>query len=236
MIHRASGVPHNYFLCATTDDPFSFLFCSKKKIVVVGPQRSGTRFTAWALAKDLGYEFVDQRGIGISGWERLKGNLDKHEKVVIQGTGCTYQIHKLNRDDTLVVWVRRREEEILASEKRINWSCQKIELNRIPEKYRGIRPSCRARLAYWKEEQRDQVPHWAEIQYDLLKHHHLYMPKEERDQLRGGKGMDWNSCGEDAKKGGDDCGSMRKPQSEPGPTQATPEDLQKAFRMSLEAL
>lgn len=217
-------------------ETFGFKSCDKKKIVVVGPQRSGTRFAAWALARDLGYEFVDQKGIGISGWGRLKGQLDKHVKVVIQGTGCTHNIHNLNRDDTLIVWVRRREEEILASEKRINWSCQKPELGRIPEKYRGIRPSCRARLAYWKEEQRDRVPHWTEVRYDFLKTHHLYMPKKERDSLRGGKGMDWNSCGEDAKKGTAGCGSMPKPQSEPKQTQATSKDLQMAFRASLEAL
>ena len=184
-----------------------------KKIVVVGPQRSGTRFTTWVLSEDLGYTFIDQKGIGLANWSRLLGQLDNHVKVVIQGTGCTHKIHELGRDDTLVVWVVRNPDEIDASEKRIRWGAHNLEAGKLPENWwdRQNELLCQARYRYWTEVQRDQLPHWLEIRYDDLKHHHLYMPKEERDKLRGGKGMEWNSCGEKKEKPSKDegiCGDI----------------------------
>lgn len=166
-------------------------FMDFEKIVVVGPQRSGTRFTAYAISHDLGYDFLDQTQIGLTNFGMMKTQLDKHERCVIQGTGCTCKIHELGREDVLVVWVRRNTADILASQKRIQWG-ESCERGRIPKPYQDSEPLCEGRYRYWTEVQKAQVPHWIEIDYESLRKHPLFIDRNTRWGQRGGKGFNWN--------------------------------------------
>ena len=173
----------------TTLEPY----CKFDKIVIVGPQRSGTRFATWAIAHDLGLKFIDQRGIRINKFSHLVSALDTYDRVAIQGTGCTHCIHKLKRDDTLVVYVRRLPAHVLASQQRIQWQEETWEAAKIPEKYR-IYPLCEGRFQYWRDEQCLSIPNWTILPYDSLRQHPLFIDEKDRARLNGGQGMPWNSC------------------------------------------
>ena len=178
----------------TDGDIISFAtspFIDFLKIVVIGPQRSGTRFAAYALSEDLLYHFADQTAIGLTNFGLMKKVLDQHDRVVVQGTGCTAKIHELNRKDVLVVWVRRNTADVLASQKRIHWP-ESCERPRIPKPYCDVEPLCEGRYQYWNEVQKLSVPHWIEIDYESLRKHPLFVDRETRWSHRGGKGFGWN--------------------------------------------
>lgn len=165
-------------------------FSDFKRIAVVGCQRSGTRFVAFAIAKDLGYTLFDQHAIGISNWNIFNKKLDQ-APCSIQATGCTHRIHDLKRDDVLVVWVRREVANILKSQVRINW-CEGWEKNKIPRPYKEAKPLCVGRTRYWEEVQRLEVPCWVEVQYERLRGHPLFVPRETRWAVRGSRGFHSN--------------------------------------------
>jgi hypothetical protein len=176
-------------------------FNEYKKIAIVGPQRSGTRFVSYAMAHDLGYHFADQQEVGLTSWGAFGKVLDKYEKVVVQAVGMTADIHKIKRiahgDETLVVWVDRGVEDILASEARIRWK-ESHEVKRLPKAYHEIKPGCVARKKYYQEVQVKEIPHHAEIRYESLIWHPLFIDRAWA--LNGGKGMEWQSCRADGKR------------------------------------
>ncbi len=85
--------------------------CKKhRRIIVTGPQRSGTTFASKALAKSLDYVFVDE-----------SRNPNQEDHYVWQFASKVHSLHK--RDDyDLVIWMNRDKKDVELSEKRIQWS------------------------------------------------------------------------------------------------------------------
>jgi hypothetical protein len=86
-----------------------------RNIIVVGPQRSGTTFTAKAIAKDLNYSYVDEADFRIRDVNKFK-NLNKKRNKVFQAPALTYKIHKLIQEDDLVIFMVRKWSDILNSQ------------------------------------------------------------------------------------------------------------------------
>lgn len=90
---------------------------SFKRVVVTGPQRSSTRFTAKALSHSLSYEYVDE--FTHMSWESF---LKKPNGVYQTPMHCHY-VHEIPKDEeTCVVFMQRKISEICESEKRVNWN------------------------------------------------------------------------------------------------------------------
>ncbi len=158
------------------------------KILVTGPQRSGTRFVAKAIAHDNDILYVSEQQIKIR-----KGNIVRHflalkERLVIQCPGLCYCIHEFSRKDTLIVMVIRDTEDIIRSQKRIGWGrFERGELKRYG-KAKGV--ISEVKYDRW-ESQRELISNWLEVKYDDLKDHPLFIPKEER------KSFAWNQTERD---------------------------------------
>ena len=92
-------------------------------ILVTGPQRSGTRFAAQAIAQSLGRVFVDEREIHIDSRYSLAIFLRLTSvPVVVQCPALCHCIHQFAQSDqTAVVMMRRAIEDIVASQGRIGW-------------------------------------------------------------------------------------------------------------------
>ena len=95
-----------------------------QQVVVTGPHRAGTTIAAKILAHDLDYECGLEEGAGNS-LCILNGNVTSRQKL---GKPCVYQMpllfaycHTLP-ELTAIVCMRRRVEDVMASEKRIGWS------------------------------------------------------------------------------------------------------------------
>ena len=89
-------------------------------IVVTGCQRSGTRITAKAIAQDTGFEYVDEFKIGVYDFLKLV-DLLKGERKVIQAPCLCGVVHYLRREDILIVFMHRSDDDIRASQEKRNW-------------------------------------------------------------------------------------------------------------------
>lgn len=150
-----------------------------KRILVTGPQRSGTRICAKMIAEDTGYEYLDDRTvIHIS---ELREAV-KQDGVVVQCPGMARWIHWFGDDDTLIVWMKRPLKEILASEKRVNWGHNLNELATYGVEG-GI--SSEVKNKFWVETQRGKIKHFVEQDYKKLAKHRLWVDKKRRSRFTG---------------------------------------------------
>lgn len=111
--------------------------CKKyKRIVVSGPQRSGTTYTAKQLSEDLNYIHVDEFDFGINYYDKFLKKL-KQNNVVVQAPALTHELERINLKDTLVIWMSRDFIDIEKSEDKINWHPKesKIEFKKYLDKF-----------------------------------------------------------------------------------------------------
>jgi len=149
------------------------------KILVTGPQRSGTRIAAKIIALDTDYAYIDEEEFKVSNLDQLKEIL-KRKKIVVQCPGVSAWIQKFSADDTLIVFMKRDAEDILASQKRINWQ-QKTEVSKY-NKSGGI--ISLIKYNEWEGRQRPIIKHWLELEYESLVKHSLWIPKEKRTNFK----------------------------------------------------
>lgn len=146
------------------------------RIFVTGPQRSGTRIVALAIAHDLGYEYVDELAFGVDRLDRVP----KRQKIVVQCPGLCHCIERLAGGGVAIVLVRRSVEDIVASEKYLGWDAG-AELRKY-----GAREGVISEIKYacWDVYQKELVPHAFEVEYESLVGHPLWVPAEERVGFR----------------------------------------------------
>ena len=151
-----------------------FPFRRFDRILVSGPQRSGTRFVSVAIAHDL----VLKR-------HHEPTNPEKTREGVVHCPGYSHCLDKLSNDGTLVVWVKRNTEDVLKSMARIQWEkWEQAEVRKLPKEYHGS-PSCEMRYKHWLEVQRPNVEHWVEVDYDRMTDHPLWVSPEDRAAVGG---------------------------------------------------
>jgi len=158
------------------------------KFLVTGPQRSGTRIMAKMISYDNNIRYVSEQEIKIRNIEKVERFLKQEERLVIQCPGLCHRIHEFSREDTLIVMMIRNVEDIIRSQKRIKWG--KFEKKEL--EYYGKTKGVISKVKYeqW-EKQKEQIINWIEIDYDSLKDHPLFIPKEERKNFR------WNQTERD---------------------------------------
>lgn len=92
----------------------------KPKILVTGPQRSGTRICAMMIAKDLGYRYIDETEIQYANVEKVK-DLMKHEtNFVIQAPALTDALDEVK--DLFIVYMIRDLKDINESRRMVKLS------------------------------------------------------------------------------------------------------------------
>jgi hypothetical protein len=146
-------------------------------ILVTGPQRSGTTIAARMIAADTGKQYVDEQAFEATDEIRFEAVLADLDGGVVQCPGMAFQIHRQGaRDDVAVVFVRRAEEDIIASQRRIDWTHNDFEASRYG------RAGIAARIKYeaWDDWQRSLVRHPYDVEYERLAAHQLWVSKERR--------------------------------------------------------
>jgi hypothetical protein len=146
------------------------------KILVTGPQRSGTRIAARMIAQDTGHHYVDENDIYVDSLNALCKWLKKDDKIVVQCPALMRYVHHLVDQDVLVVVMRRDLEDIWASQERIGWDAAWPELIRY-----GMPNNSPAFIKYhgWMEQKR-RFDQYIEIEYESLRDHPLWVDKERR--------------------------------------------------------
>lgn len=151
-----------------------------KKIVVSGPQRSGTTICAKMIAEDTGHIcLLEETFSGQNFWgdfENLYKTLIGKSNIVCQVPSLSPYVHLLPKD-VAVVFMIRDISEILASENRISWQDQKRQLERY---FREDGKPSELKYDVWYNYQRPRITHCYEVPYNNLKDHPLWVSKENR--------------------------------------------------------
>lgn len=142
------------------------------KIMVTGPQRSGTTIASIILAEELKYRYVDE-----SDANTLTDVLHfvRHAKrFVLQSPMSAAYCHIL---PMVIVYMIRPVEEIIASEKRVGWPHESAELAKY---FTDVGPISEVKYKAWQKYQKPQVSHGFELDYYAMKEHPLWIEKEQR--------------------------------------------------------
>jgi hypothetical protein len=149
-----------------------------KKIVVTGPQRSGTRIGAKMIAADTGYQFVDEAEFLIKDSDLFREFLQR-DGVVVQAPHMLKDVVDDPPPGILIVLMRRDLDQIHASASRIRWA-EEFGGNTTEQKKFGLTEgdSAAVKYDYWDSHEKS-VP-FVEVPYESLRAHPMYVPDEQR--------------------------------------------------------
>ncbi len=152
-----------------------FKYLSDYRVVLVtGPQRAGTRIAAKMIAHDTGLTYIDERAIDTDSLYRLSDAI--HLGGVVQCPAMCRFIHMFGQNEGLaIVMMMRVVEDIIASQKRIGWHWEPIEL----AYYETQGVISEVKYHYWLK-QKPMILHPYEVEYESLSEHPLWLPSEER--------------------------------------------------------
>lgn len=144
-------------------------------VFVTGPQRAGTMIASRILAEQLNLPFIPEEEIHIddlASYQRLRGD---RAGFVIQAPGLCYAADRVEAD--CVVLMRRDVADVVASEKRINWKYEGMEL----AKYRVAKgPIAAVKYAHWERYQRASTASYVELDYKSLQQSRWWVDKDRR--------------------------------------------------------
>lgn len=144
------------------------------RILVTGPQRSGTRICAKMIAYDTRHEYIDEYDFQMDSLYSLCSLLQNRRRLVVQCPVLCRYVHMFSADDTAIVLMRRNIEDVIASQERVGWRWEWLELARY-DRSDGVIAEVKYR--FWEETQRKQIKHAFEIEHESLAGHPLWVSK-----------------------------------------------------------
>jgi len=149
-------------------------------ILVTGPQRSGTRITSKMIAHDTGYQYIDEDAFEMDSMYWLCSIMAEKNHIVVQCPVICRYVHMLAGDHVAVVLMRRKIEDIIASQQRIQWPWEWLELARY-DRSDGVISEVKYR--FWDQFQKERIKHAFEVEYESLASHPLWLSKEKRQNF-----------------------------------------------------
>jgi hypothetical protein len=150
-----------------------------KRILVSGPQRSGTRIASQMIAADTGYAYFDELAIGFSDQKKVKELLAFQSRFVLHCPSLSPALASLSDYLTAIVFMMRPVDEIIRSQNRIGWPDEPHQrmLCNVPAS--DTRPIAEIKQSIWKV-QRQIIHHPYEIRYADLRAHPMWLNEEQR--------------------------------------------------------
>ena len=149
------------------------------RILVTGPQRSGTTFIAKTIAYDIGLEFIPEEAFGVHDVARFFALYATRTGFVVQAPTMCFVCHYV---PGAVVMCKRNVADILASQERIGWTRinEPIEYTRYFKDDYTL-PIAVHKYVMWEKWQKPMLGARSfEIEYESLRGHPLWVPKEQR--------------------------------------------------------
>ena len=150
------------------------------KFFITGPQRSGTTFLANAISQDLEIPLVDEMEFDARDYSKFIKLVEELPDWVCQAPALFHKVFDVYRDfpDVNFVVIRRDIEDILKSQKRIDWS-DKEELENLRVSENDPRPIAQIKYDLW-DSWKKYLPNYQEINYEDLRTHRLWVDAELR--------------------------------------------------------
>jgi len=151
---------------------------ARPRIVVTGPQRSGTRIAAKMIAADTGHTFVDEMEFAIKDVQAFRDVLGR-EGIVAQSPHMLKDLVDDPPPGIFIVLMRRDLEQIHASERRIRWA--EVFGGNITELAKfGLTEGDPAAVKYCYWDSHPKSVPFMELEYDSLRSHPLWVSDEQR--------------------------------------------------------
>lgn len=178
------------------------LFKGYDRVIITGPQRSGTTFTSKAIANTLGYRFVDEAEFGVNKFDLFKNKL-KEKNIVVQAPSMSSRVHMAVGENDLVVFMSRKWSDIIKSVfkkngRLSNWIYQETmydleryhieqvdpNINEVYDQYVD-RDSYYLNCFYslWKHYMSKQIPNCFALDYESMKEHPMWVDKQQRSKF-----------------------------------------------------
>jgi len=108
------------------------------KIIVSGPQRSGTTFAASALSKTLGYKYLDETEYKNDPLI-LNEIINKSNNLIVQGPAQCHRLQDIDGLDLIII-MKRNIEDIIKSQDRIDWTrrFEQVEVDNYRKRFGSI--------------------------------------------------------------------------------------------------
>ena len=158
----------------------------KKKIIVCGPQRSGSRFSANTIAKDLGYKFIDELDYDIINFNKMINLTKDEECFCVQAPSLTHLIKDMPNDFT-IIFMFRDIDSIRKSEKRISWVCEAGIIEYTKKEFKSDSrinwnaPISVIKYEIWEKIQKPSIANdFYEVDYNTFSHHPAWKKKKDR--------------------------------------------------------
>jgi SAM-dependent methyltransferase len=157
-----------------------------EKIIVSGPQRTGTTYCAQELARDLfNNKRIDEGSFHICNEKEFMAFLQS-KNVVIQAPGMTHLLHRIPKMKSLIIiFMYRSQDDINKSEDRIGWGPPEFEREKkkyLAEGFNVEKFSRNSAMKYstWETQKPFIKNEFIEVEYDVLKYTPGFVPKESR--------------------------------------------------------
>lgn len=161
-----------------------------KKVLVVGPQRTGTRFTTNVIAKDLNVKLIDELDYNIDKISQFLNMTKNLKQFVAQAPALTHLLDKIPEDIT-IVYMFRDITDIVKSQKRINWSSEKAVIDYTKKEFNNNKNinwgSTISEIKYeiWENIQKPSIKNkFYELEYESLKTHSMWKDKSDRSNFK----------------------------------------------------
>jgi hypothetical protein len=160
-----------------------------RKILVSGPQRSGTTICAQMIAADLKYRYFDEMEFDVDNLRHVFAIVDALDRIVLQCPSLAASLWMFSRPDILVIFMKRDVAEIVASQSRPIYESspdriwttahQPVELMKY-----GRTTGVIAEVKYegW-EAQKPYIRNAMEIEYASLAAHPMWVDKAGRERF-----------------------------------------------------
>lgn len=157
---------------------------SFRKILVTGPQRSGTTIAAQVIAAETSLRYVDERDYGYRDLNAFRSLLESEEPVVIQCPNFAHIIEQFTGQDTCIVFMHRDPREIITSQRRVAWKSALYQRNlyrgKVPYVMHLLTPVCVLKYLHWHLHQKQLVEHHYDIAYQSLSNHPHWVEAPQR--------------------------------------------------------
>ena len=150
------------------------------KMVVLGPQRSGSTFISQCLAKSSSCRHIDESEFDVYFLDWFFRIADGNESWVAHAPGLFVDVFKIleRYPDVTFSIIHRPIPEILASQNRINLNDEK-ERQRLNLLSTDTRNTCEVKYMYW-DMWKPFLPSWKEYNYRDFETHPDWVPDEKR--------------------------------------------------------
>ena len=153
------------------------------RVLVTGPQRSGTRICAKMIAYDTGHRFVDEREFGTDDFDRLNQLILDEANIVVQCPALSTHIDRVVvpiGSRMIAIWMERGLGAIRQSERRIGWSAKaqrKMLFDRL-----ATLPIAELQRIFWEWQKHYLYYNRShEVFYSSLQKHPLWIDEEARE-------------------------------------------------------